>query len=84
MMHFTQLRTVVFVFILLLVFLDGFELYNLSQLPWLFTKPVITTEVVRGSFSIAAVISGPVIGKLHDTYGHTKFIIVLAYFLKLL
>ena len=86
-MNLTTLKTWVFVFIILRTFIEGTEEFFIVPTAWQYIKSLGKTESflagVLASFDITVVLFSPIFGRLHDRFGHTKFIIVFGCFVKL-
>lgn len=82
----TLLKTWVCVFIAVRLFLDGAEEFFILPTAWYYIKSLGETKTFLGmvlsSYSMSAVLTGPLIGKFADRYGHIKLIIVFCYFLR--
>ena len=81
-----SMKTWVFGFIAVRLFMDGAEEFFILPTAWYYIKSLGQTKtflgIVLSAYSISAVLSGPIIGRLADRFGRIKCIIISCYFLK--
>ena len=75
-----------FGFIAVRVFIEGAEEFFILPTAWYYIKSFGQTKtflgIVLSAYSISAVLTAPVIGRLADRFRHIKCIILVCYFLK--
>ena len=85
-MKFTYMKTWVFCAICIRFFIDGSEEFFIAPSAWYYVKSLGETMTFLGlvlsAYPVGALLTGSLIGKLADRFGHIKLIIVMSLFLK--
>ncbi|XP_028410656.1 uncharacterized protein LOC114533344 [Dendronephthya gigantea] len=85
-MKFTYMKTWVFAAISIRFFIDGSEEFFIAPTAWYYIKSLGETVTFLGlvlsAYPVGALLTGSIVGKLADKFGHIKFIIVMSLFMK--
>ena len=86
--QFTSMRPWIFCAIAVRFFVDGSEEFFITPSAWYYIKSLGQTMVFLGivlsAYPIGAVLTGSVVGKFADKFGHIKFILLASFTMKVL
>ena len=86
--QFTSMRPWIFCAIAARFFVDGSEEFFITPSAWYYIKSLGQTMVFLGivlsAYPIGAVLTGSVVGKFADKFGHIKFILLASFTMKVL